>query len=328
VSASSQRLSRDARRPRRSSSVVRSRRIRQTFVSNRAFVCSSSASFVASRRVVRFVARARTTHFPAHVSRHTAHRDIAPRRDLPSRSPGHPSIHPSVRARREETCTWIRRVARAGVARSTAPRFNSRVVDIFFFKRDVDGGDATIAADASRARTRVDATAIDRARRKNRDDVAVARESNRRAARHIATMPMMTCPTTTTRPTTTRASARRATRANARRATTTTTTRAVARDDDDAREERSTRRAIVMMTATMLATAATTRDDALAYGTGGWKDCEPICDSLKNGRAEQLAMQEEMMRSMGRDASASEGEGESKRERERRAERERARGGK
>lgn len=132
VSASSQRLSRDARRPRRSSSVVRSRRIRQTFVSNRAFVCSSSASFVASRRVVRFVARARTTHFPAHVSRHTAHRDIAPRRDLPSRSPGHPSIHPSVRARREETCTWIRRVARAGVARSTAPRFNSRVVDIFF----------------------------------------------------------------------------------------------------------------------------------------------------------------------------------------------------
>ena len=132
VSASSQRLSRDARRPRRSSSVVRSRRIRQTFVSNRAFVCSSSASFVASRRVVRFVARARTAHFPAHVSRHTAHRDIAPRRDLPSRSPGHPSIHPSVRARREETCTWIRRVARAGVARSTAPRFNSRVVDIFF----------------------------------------------------------------------------------------------------------------------------------------------------------------------------------------------------
>jgi len=83
-----------------------------------------------------------------------------------------------------------------------------------------------------------------------------------------------------------------------------------------------------MMTATMLATAATTRDDALAYGTGGWKDCEPICDSLKNGRAEQLAMQEEMMRSMGRDASASEGKGESKRERERRAERERARGGK
>ena len=85
-----------------------------------------------------------------------------------------------------------------------------------------------------------------------------------------------------------------------------------------------------MMTATMLATAATTRDDALAYGTGGWKDCEPICDSLKNGRAEQLAMQEEMMRSMGRGASASEGEGEgeSKRERERRAERERARGGK
>jgi hypothetical protein len=180
VSASSQRLSRDARRPRRSSSVVRSRRIRQTFVSNRAFVCSLRR--VASRRVVRFVARARTTHFPAHVSRHTAHRDIAPRRDLPSRSPGHPSIHPSVRARREDTCTWIRRVARAGVARSTAPRFNSRVVDIFFFKRDVDGGDATIAADASRARTRVDATAIDRARRKNRDDVAVAR-ANRIVAR-------------------------------------------------------------------------------------------------------------------------------------------------
>ena len=164
---------------------------RQSFVRvasvKRSFqIAPSSVRCVASRRVVRFVARARTAHFPAHVSRHTAHRDIAPRRDLPSRSPGHPSIHPSVRARREETCTWIRRVARAGVARSTAPRFNSRVVDIFFFKRDVDGGDATIAADASRARTRVDAPAIDRARRKNRDDVAVARariESSRGTSR-------------------------------------------------------------------------------------------------------------------------------------------------
>jgi len=34
---------------------------------------------------------------------------------------------------------------------------------------------------------------------------------------------------------------------------------------------------------------------ANAYGTGGWKDCQPVCDALKNGRADQERMMREMM---------------------------------
>ena len=78
----------------------------------------------------------------------------------------------------------------------------------------------------------------------------------------------------------------------------------------------------------MMATAATRPTRALAYGTGGWKDCEPVCDALKNGRAAQLAMQAEMMRSTGADARDDEDDGARARERARRAERERARTGK
>lgn len=33
---------------------------------------------------------------------------------------------------------------------------------------------------------------------------------------------------------------------------------------------------------------------ARAYGTGGWRDCDPVCDSLKDGRARQLALMREM----------------------------------
>ena len=46
--------------------------------------------------------------------------------------------------------------------------------------------------------------------------------------------------------------------------------------------------------------ASSSKERAFAYGTGGWKDCEPICDSLKGGFAAQQKLQEEMMRqSMG-----------------------------
>ena len=70
--------------------------------------------------------------------------------------------------------------------------------------------------------------------------------------------------------------------------------------------------------------------DANAYGTGGWKDCEPVCDALKDGRARQLALQAEMM---GAGASGSSGVaveggkegGATKRERERLEERARIR---
>lgn len=51
--------------------------------------------------------------------------------------------------------------------------------------------------------------------------------------------------------------------------------------------------------------AATSPREARAYGTGGWRDCEPVCDSLKNGYEEQLRLQREMMASMGGEASAS-----------------------
>ena len=58
---------------------------------------------------------------------------------------------------------------------------------------------------------------------------------------------------------------------------------------------------------------------ARAYGTGGWKDCEPVCDALVDGRRRQLALQREMM-------GGGEAEEEaSARERARLAERARAR---
>jgi len=61
---------------------------------------------------------------------------------------------------------------------------------------------------------------------------------------------------------------------------------------------------------------------ARAYGTGGWKDCEPVCDALMDGRAKQLALQREMSGGVG---DANEGEGVSAREKARAAERARAR---
>ena len=59
--------------------------------------------------------------------------------------------------------------------------------------------------------------------------------------------------------------------------------------------------------------ASSSKESAFAYGTGGWKDCEPICDSLKGGFAAQQKLQEEMMRqSMGGDDTGAETKEESK----------------
>lgn len=59
--------------------------------------------------------------------------------------------------------------------------------------------------------------------------------------------------------------------------------------------------------------SSSSKERAFAYGTGGWKDCEPICDSLKGGFAAQQKLQEEMMRqSMGGDDTGAEAKEESK----------------
>jgi hypothetical protein len=111
-------------------------------------------------------------------------------------------------------------------------------------------------------------------------------------------MTLTTSLTTTTRATTTlKTSAPRTHRPRARVAV-------LARASDDATSTESTRRrALVVLTSALV--AATSPREARAYGTGGWRDCEPVCDSLKNGREEQLRLQREMMASMGGDASAS-----------------------
>ena len=62
-----------------------------------------------------------------------------------------------------------------------------------------------------------------------------------------------------------------------------------------------------------LSLSSSSKERAFAYGTGGWKDCEPICDSLKGGFAAQQKLQEEMMRqSMGGDDTGAEAKEESK----------------
>jgi hypothetical protein len=60
------------------------------------------------------------------------------------------------------------------------------------------------------------------------------------------------------------------------------------------------RRDVFAVGVLFLSLGASSKESAFAYGTGGWKDCEPICDSLKGGFAAQQKLQEEMMRqSMG-----------------------------
>ena len=47
------------------------------------------------------------------------------------------------------------------------------------------------------------------------------------------------------------------------------------------------RRDVFAVGVLFLSLGASSKESAFAYGTGGWKDCEPICDSLKGGFAAQ-----------------------------------------
>ena len=106
---------------------------------------------------------------------------------------------------------------------------------------------------------------------------------------------MTTMTMTATMTTTMTTRARTTTRANACRR---------APDASASTDDATRRRALAMMMTSSLV-AVTSAREARAYGTGGWRDCQPVCDSLKNGREEQLRLQREMMASMGEDASAS-----------------------
>lgn len=77
--------------------------------------------------------------------------------------------------------------------------------------------------------------------------------------------------------------------------------------------ENQRRRDVFAVGVLFLSLGASSKESAFAYGTGGWKDCEPICDSLKGGFAAQQKLQEEMMRqSMGGDDTGAEAKEESK----------------
>jgi len=72
-----------------------------------------------------------------------------------------------------------------------------------------------------------------------------------------------------------------------------------------ANEEKFQRARLIrtVLIGTFCATALSEKN-AIAYGTGGWKDCEPVCDSLKGGFEKQKRLQEEMMRSSKADYDA------------------------
>jgi len=110
--------------------------------------------------------------------------------------------------------------------------------------------------------------------------------------------------TTTTMTTTMTTRARTVTRANACRR---------APDASASTDDATRRRALAMMMTSSLI-AVTSAREARAYGTGGWRDCQPVCDSLKNGREDQLRLQREMMASMGEDARESADANDAKRD--------------
>ncbi len=116
---------------------------------------------------------------------------------------------------------------------------------------------------------------------------------------------MTTMTTTTTTMTTTMTTrARKVTRANACHR---------APDASASTDDATRRRALAMMMTSSLI-AVTSEREARAYGTGGWRDCQPVCDSLKNGREDQLRLQREMMASMGEDARESADAADAKRD--------------
>ena len=110
--------------------------------------------------------------------------------------------------------------------------------------------------------------------------------------------------TTTTMTTTMTTRARTVRRANACRR---------APDASASIDDATRRRALAMMMTSSLI-AVTSAREARAYGTGGWRDCQPVCDSLKNGREDQLRLQREMMASMGEDARESADAADAKRD--------------
>jgi hypothetical protein len=59
----------------------------------------------------------------------------------------------------------------------------------------------------------------------------------------------------------------------------------------------------------LLSSFSSSNQSAHAYGTGGWKDCEPVCDSLKGGFAAQQKLQEELMRQATMGGGGNGGEG-------------------
>jgi len=64
--------------------------------------------------------------------------------------------------------------------------------------------------------------------------------------------------------------------------------RAAAARDASVDAPRGRRDALALALSTACAAAALGAPRAArAYGTGGWKDCAPICDELKNGKADQ-----------------------------------------
>ena len=99
------------------------------------------------------------------------------------------------------------------------------------------------------------------------------------------------------------------------RARTTTRANACRRAPDaSASTDDATRRRALAMMMTSSLIAVTSAREARAYGTGGWRDCQPVCDSLKNGREDQLRLQREMMASMGEDARESADAADAKRD--------------
>jgi hypothetical protein len=72
--------------------------------------------------------------------------------------------------------------------------------------------------------------------------------------------------------------------------------RAAAARDASVDAPRGRRDALALALSTACAAAALGAPRAArAYGTGGWKDCAPICDELKNGKADQDRLMAEMM---------------------------------
>ena len=87
---------------------------------------------------------------------------------------------------------------------------------------------------------------------------------------------------------------------SSKRRSETLRAKATSLDENNGRQRKQRRRDVFATMGGVLFLSLLSSSPSHAYGTGGWKDCEPICDSLKGGFAAQQKLQEEMMRqSMG-----------------------------